>query len=114
MKYQNSSLYVQRQMNQMLHQHQSYAQEYVNDVIIFFKILTDHLIHLNTILSLFSQLQISLKEIKSFIDYSLITLLSQKIDDVRLSTSDEKLMTLTKLFFFKNLKNLETYLDLTG
>jgi Reverse transcriptase (RNA-dependent DNA polymerase). len=44
---------------------------YIDDLIIFSKILNEHKEHLNTIWFLFDEIEISLNEVKIYLDYSL-------------------------------------------
>lgn len=76
--------------------------------------MTEHAEHLNAIFRLFNRLRISLKGTKSFLGYPSTTLLDQKVDGFGLSTSGEKLLAISKIVFTRNLKDLETYLGLTG
>ena len=50
---------------------------------------------------------------KSYLSYLLITLLKQKIDNLNLLILKEKIKVILKFKFFKILKNLKTYLNLT-
>jgi hypothetical protein len=49
MSYKNSSSYVQRQTNLMLKNLRDFVRAYMNDIVIFFKTLNDHLLHLKKI-----------------------------------------------------------------
>ena len=55
---------------------------------------------------------IFIKFSKTFLSYSSIQLFDQKIDFFELFINEEKLRVITKLFFFKNLRLLKTYLDM--
>ena len=48
---------------------------------------------------------------KSFLDYSFVQLLNQKIDVLKLATAEEKLIVIANFFFSKTLAQLEKYLD---
>ncbi len=71
----------------------------MNDIVIFSKTLKDHLKHLHVVFQLFSKKRISILSKKSFIDYSSVILLDQKVDDFDLTISVEKLKTITSLNF---------------
>src|SRR5436305_13943861 len=114
MGFRNSPPYVQRQMDRILRRYRAFARAYVDDVTIFSKTLEEHLQHLNTIFKLFDQLRISLRGTKSFLGYPSTTVLGQLVDGFGLQTATEKLAALVKLKFPHSLKNLETYLGLTG
>src|SRR6266480_8098176 len=77
MNYQEFLSYAQHMMNMILHSHKFFAHCYIDNIIIFSKILENHLQHLNTIFSLFNKLEITLKKIKTHLDYSSIILLDQ-------------------------------------
>ena len=47
--FRNSSIYVQRKINQLLRKYRVFARVYVNDVVIFNKILKKHIQHLTMI-----------------------------------------------------------------
>ena len=49
MRYKGSPPYVQRQTNKLLRPYQSFAKAYINDIIVFFKTLVEHLQHLRII-----------------------------------------------------------------
>src|SRR5436190_20646675 len=73
--YQEFSLYAQHMMNIILHSHKFFAYCYIDDIVIFSKILENHLQHLNTVFSLFDKLKITLKKVKTHLEYLLIILL---------------------------------------
>ena len=112
MKFKNSSVHVQRQMNNCLRKFRGFARSYIDDVMIFSKILEEHLQHLQQVLELLKELNITLKSTKTFLSFSSIAFLEQKINAFELSTAKKKLETIIKLSFFKTLKKLETYLEM--
>ena len=57
---------------------------------------------------------ISIKPSKAFLGYPSVRLLGQHVDSLGLATADEKLQAISQLKFPKTLKELETYLGLTG
>ena len=66
------------------------------------------------IFELFQKKELSLKSVKSYISYLLITLLGQRVDRFNLTTADEKIAALKRLKFLKNLHKLKIYLGLTS
>lgn len=76
--------------------------------------LKDHIWNLHIIFSLFQQVQITLSLIKSFIEYPSVSLLGQRVDSFRMTTSEEKIEAISNLDFLRNWKDLERYLGLTG
>ena len=75
MNYKESSSYSQQMMNWILHFYKNFIRFYINDLIIFSKILNNHKQHLNIIWSLFDEIRISLNEVKIYLDYSSIIFL---------------------------------------
>ena len=53
MGYCGSAAYAQRRIDIVLRGHESYAKAYIDDIVIFFATLEEHLIHLKTIFQLF-------------------------------------------------------------
>ena len=77
MNYQEFSSYAQHMMNMIFRFHKFFVYCYINNIVIFSKILKNHFKHLNIIFNLFNELKITLKEIKTHLNYSLIILLNQ-------------------------------------
>src|SRR5947207_14245237 len=100
-------------MNMILHSHKFFAHCYINNIVIFLKILENHLQHLNMIFNLFNRLKIILKKVKTHLNYSSIILLDQQVDDFDMIISQKQIVTLQDIFFSKTLKNFEIYLKLT-
>ena len=73
--YKSSSFYVQRQIDAILRSLKNFIKAFVDDIIVFSRILSKYLSYLRQIFELFRQRRVSLLSIKSFIDYSLIILL---------------------------------------
>ena len=114
MGYKGSPPYVQRQTDKILRPIRDFAKAYVDDMIAFSKTLSQHLGHLRTMFSLFRERRISLNPKKSFLGYPSVILLGQRVDSLGLSTSEEKLAAITSLRFPQSLRELETFLGLTG
>ena len=93
MSFRNNSTYVQRQINRILREYQFFVKIYMNDIVIFNHILKKHLRYFNQIFSLFVKL-------------------NEKIDRFELSTTQKKLIVISKLRFFRILKNLKIYLNM--
>lgn len=114
MGYKGSPPYVQRQTDRILRPIRDFAKAYVDDMIAFSKTLSEHLEHLRKMFSLFREKRISLNPKKSFLGYPSVILLGQRVDSLGLSTSEEKLAAITSLKFPRSLRELETFLGLTG
>ena len=114
MGYKGSPPYVQRMMDSILRLYKSFARCYVDDIVIFFKIFEKHIEYLNTILGLFDRLNVTLKDIKTFLDYLSIILLGQRVDNFKILTFEKYIAVIRNLIFPQILKELEIYLDFTG
>lgn len=112
MKFKNSSVHAQKQMNDHFKNCRGFVKIYIDDIIIFNKILKEHVEHLHQIFRLLRKINITLKFFKTFFAYSKIVLLNQKIDNFELITAKEKLKIISILFFFKTLKKFEIYLKM--
>lgn len=95
----------------MLRSHNQYVRVYMNDIVMFSNSVKEHVIHLQAIFELFVSLQICLSLKKTFLEYSFVTLLRQKENDLRLVTTTEKLEVIIKLRFSATLNELKIYLD---
>ena len=112
MRFRNSSTYVQRQIDRILRSSKN-AKIYIDDIVIFFRILKDHLIHLREMFDILKFNNISIKSSKSFIEYSSVSLLEQHVNSFDFATDEQKLKAIFSLTFSRTLKQLETYLNLT-
>ena len=108
--FKNISFYVQREINNILRDYKKFCRAYIDDIIIFSKILNEHQKHLNAIFNLFNRLYIKNFFIKSFLEYFSVQLLKLKVNAFELSTSIEKLKAISKLKFLVTLRNLKIYL----
>ena len=113
MSYQEFSLYAQCMMNMIFRSHKFFICCYIDDIVIFLKILKNHLKHLNTVFNLFDELKITFKKVKTHLDYSSIILLNQQVDDFDMITLKKQITALQDLSFSETLKNFKIYLNLT-
>jgi hypothetical protein len=109
MNYKNSSSYVQRQTNLMLKNLRNFVRTYMNDIIIFFKTLNDHLLHLREIFQRLWYYNVVLNLKKAFLKYSFIILLNQIIDVLKLIIAEKKLVAIANLIFSLILKELKFF-----
>ena len=107
--FKNSSSYVQKQFDIMLHPYQAFVHVYLNNIVIFFRIFGKHCEHLSQIFKLFKQKKIMFAFKKSFISFSSITLLDQKIDSLEMSTADDKIKAMLFLSFLLIFKKLDYF-----
>src|SRR5437667_10596519 len=101
MNYQESFLYIQHMMNMIFKSHKFFVCCYIDDIVIFLKTLKNHFKHLNTVFSLFDELKITLKKVKTHLDYSSIILLSQQVNDFDMTSSKKQIAALQDLLFLK-------------
>ena len=111
MKYKNNFAYVQRQIDRLLRKYRRYARVYVNDIVIFFKTVEKHAIHLRAVFEMFQINTIFIKLIKTFFDYFSIALLEQKMNFFDLFTSIDKLKIIVKIQFSKTFRFLKIYFE---
>ena len=114
MNYKNSFSYVQRQTNKLLRSYKQFAKTYVNDIIVHFKILQKHLKHLRTLFQMFRTKRINLIVTKSFLAYSFVILLNQRVDNLNMFTTIEKIVAIISLRFSLSLRDLEIFMRLTN
>ena len=112
MSYRNSLIYVQRIINKILRSYRHFYRAYIDNIVIFSTSLNEHLSHLRFVFSTFEKMNIHLSPQKSFLDYSFVQLLNQKIDVLELITAKEKFIVIINFFFSRILVQLKKYLDL--
>jgi len=71
-------------MNKFLRFYREFYKCYINNIVIFSHNIVKHLAYFKIIFVLFFQIRISLKLKKSYIEYLLITLLKQRVDNLDL------------------------------
>ena len=97
----------------MFHSHRQYVRAYVNDIMIFNKILKKHVQHLHAMFGLLNFKKMTLSFKKSFLNYSIVIFLDQKIDVFDFIVVVDKITAIQKLNFFYILTNLKLYLKFT-
>ncbi len=112
MSFKNSSFYVQRQTNLMFKNLRDFVKTYMNDIIIFFKTLNNHLLHLQKMFQRLWHYNVALNLKKAFLKYSSIILLNQKMNVFDLIIAEKKLTIIINLTFSIILKKLKKYLNL--
>ncbi len=101
-------------MNELLRDMREFCRTYIDDIMIFSRFLEKHLRHLSRVFQLLKILNICLNSNKTYLTYSIIALLEQKIDNLSMITVENKLKAIVNLQFSRILKNLETYLKMTN
>ena len=114
MGYRNSPAYVQRMIDRILRSFRHFCRAYVDDIVIFFISLEEHLKHLNLVFQALSDMNIHLAPAKAFLGYPSVQLLGQYVDVLGLATSEDKLAAIRNLEFPRTLAALERYLGMTG
>ena len=110
--YKNSSIYVQKQIDWFFRVYRKFVKTYIDDIVIFSYSLKKHITHLRLIFDIFVKFNIFIKFIKTFIDYSFVQLLDQKINFFKLFINEKKLKTIVKFQFFRIFRQLKIYLNL--
>ena len=97
MGFKNSILYVQRKMNEFLRSYRHFAKCYINNIMIFSRSAKEHFQHLKTIFALFIRFKIILKSKKSYLNYLLIILFEQRVNDFEFITIKKRVITIKKM-----------------
>ena len=114
MGYINLVAYVQREINNILHNIRAWAQAYIDDIICRAKSLPDLLDKLRILFEIFLAYNISISPTKSYLNYPNVVLLGQQVDSLSLTTLEQKLKAIKFLTYPDTLGALEYYLGLTG
>jgi len=91
-----------------------FLKAYIDDTLIFSKVLEDHLTHLHYVFSILTFNNVTLNPKKSFISFPNIKLLRQYVDSLGFTTYNEKLKAITSLSFPATTATLKTYLGITS
>lgn len=100
-------------MNHILKKVRHFVKTFIDDIVIKSRSFNEHFVYLRNILRIFLKYNISIKSTKIFLKYLNVVLLKQRVNALKLSTTNEKLKAITDLKFFDILKNLEHYFDFT-
>ena len=112
MKCINSIAYVQRQIDKILRSIKDFAQAYIDDIVVGFKSLREHIAHLRRLFQLLIEYNIVIAPIKTFLNYSNINLLDRKVDSFDMAIAEDKLKAISEIFYSSTLGDLEHYLGL--
>ena len=110
----NTIAYVQKRMDRLLHYWRSFVKTYIDNIIICLRTFANHIINLRKVFALFIANNISIKPMKTFLEYTKIDLLGQRVNSIGFSTAEAKLETIAKLKFPSNVSQLEIFLGMTG
>lgn len=114
MDYINLVAYVQYKINNILRNVRNWARAYIDDIICSRTSLKNLLYKLCILFKIFLYYNIFIKLIKSYFNYSDISLFGQQLNFLELRNSDKKLKTIRFLRYPETLRALEYYLGLTG
>src|SRR5204862_2069200 len=112
MRFINSMIYVQKQINNYLQLFKKFIKVYINNIIIFSRIFQNHLQYFKKIFIFLKKLHIILNSKKNYLEFLTINLFDQKVLSLKLITAQDKIKVIVKLKFLKNFHNLEIYLEL--
>jgi hypothetical protein len=76
-----------------------FARAYIDDIIVFSRILQKYIQHLHILFKLFNEIYIYLNSDKIFLGFLFITLLEQKIDNLSIFIIKEKIKIVSLLKF---------------
>ena len=111
MKYKNFVIYIQRFIDFILWKQRTFAKIYINNIIIFSNIFEKHVEHLQTIFKILIFKWINILFIKSFLCYSSIKLLKQRMNALNMTISENKFAAISKLKFLLFFTQLDHYID---
>jgi hypothetical protein len=104
----NTSEFFQHRMKKVLKKYLwKFVLVYIDDIIIFFSTLENHLKHLNEILILLKKSDVILFLFKSHFDYSSIKVLRHHVNRLDINIMKKKMKIIKNLRFFVTLKDLK-------
>ena len=89
----------------------NFIKTYVNDIIIYSRIFEKHFVHLRQLFDFFRQKRVNLISTKSYLKYSFIMLLSQRVNSLNMTIVEKKIAVITSLLFSINFKKLNIFFD---
>ncbi len=110
----NLVAYIQQEIDNILRGVRAWAQAYIDDIFCDAKSLPDLLDKLQVLFEILLRYNILIKPTKSFLNYSDVRLLRQRVNSLELTTSNKKLKAIRFLTYPDTLGALEYYLGLTG
>lgn len=113
MGFKNSFAYVQRAIDTILRQVREFVTVHIDDKVIFSKSFNEHIKYLKIVFTNFLKDKIHLSPKQCFLNYPSVALLGQHVYAFGLSSSEDKIQSISKLTFPRTLKQLEYYLSLT-
>ena len=116
MGFKNSPPYAQRQIDKLLRDTgcNRFAKAYMDDIFFFGDDLQNFCNNINTLFTALDSRNLTVAGSKVFLGFPSLTLLGQHVNGLGLSTADDKIAALKALKFPDTVKDLETYLGMTG
>lgn len=100
-------------MDRLLHNWQNLVKAYIDNVIVHSKRFAEYVIYLRKVFILFTINNISIKPIKTFLEYTEIDLLGQQVNSIGFFIAEGKFKAIAKLKFLSTVLQLETFLGMT-
>ena len=107
----NTSNFFQHRMKKLLNSYLwKFVLIYVDDVIIYFLSLKQHIHHIDRVFSLLKNNDIIFSLIKCYFAYSSIKVLNHYVFRLNFNTAKKKITTIKNMIFLKNLRDLKVNL----
>ena len=101
MGYINSVAYVQRKIDNILHNVRDWARAYIDNIICGGSSLDNLLCKFRILFEIFLHYNISIKSTKLYLNYPDVSLLGQRVNSLGLTTSDKKLKAIYLLRYLE-------------
>ena len=111
-KYINSIIYIQRQIDKILKFIKIFIKIYIDDIVIEMKFLTKYLFNLRSLFQFFVKYNISILLNKIFLNYFNVNLLKRRVDSFELIIIKNKFEIIKIIKYSTTFKNLKYYLNL--
>ena len=103
----NFVAYVQRQINHILRKVRHFVKTFIDDIVTKSRFFNEHFAHLRSIFKILLKYNISIKLTKMFSEYLNVVLLKQRVNALRLSTTNKKLKVI-KFKVFRHTQEFRT------
>ena len=90
-----------------------FAKIYIDDIIIFSKIINEHVFHFKQFF-LFRQRRVNLSLTRIFVYYPSVRILKQRIDALNMTTFENEIEAISAIKFSENLRDFEIFLKMTN
>ena len=110
--YKRLSLYIQRQTNKILRLFKDFVKIYIDNIIIHSRTLKKYLIYLRQLFNFFCNKRVNLITFKLYLKYSLIILLNQQINSLKITIIEKKKKYYYRVIVFNQLKKVKKFFNL--